>query len=163
VSGKEDWLSGRANPFRTETYYFFEAAARFDALSGLSFCACSMVLRSRWVAKLQSPRTHFVEGLGATAQNVPSEEVTVREQPWQVSTTGWQRPPLKLHPFLVMNAHSIPFFKVIHCIVFPPALRLTGAYSPSVLNLINITQQISESNQKLISRKKNNTSEFSMG
>jgi len=112
------------DPFRTETYYFFEAAARFDALSGLSFCACSTVLRSRWVAKLQSPRAHFVGGFGATAQNVPSEEVTVREQPSQVPTTGWQRPPLKLHPFLVMNTHSNPFFNVIHCIIFPPVLLL---------------------------------------
>jgi hypothetical protein len=70
------------------------------------------------VAKLQDPRAHLVAGLGATAQKVPSSEDTVREQPSQFSTTAWQRPPLKLQPFLVINAHSIPFFKVMHCIVF---------------------------------------------
>jgi hypothetical protein len=102
-------------PFRTDAYFL--PAARFEALSGLSFCVCSTTLRCRCVAKLQVPRAHFVEGLGATAQKVPSSEVTVLEQPSHCSTTAWQRPPLKLQPFLVMNAHSIPFFKVMHCIV----------------------------------------------
>lgn len=100
--------------------YFLEAAARFDALRGFIFCCCSEVLRWMWVAKLQAPRAHLALGSGATAHSNPSEEVTVREQPWHSSTTVWQRPPLKLHPFFVMKAHSTPFFKVIHCIFFPP-------------------------------------------
>lgn len=81
--------SGRAKPLPDRgPLYFFEAAARFEALSGLSFDACSTVLRSRCVAKLQAPLAHFDGGLGATVQNVASEEDTVREQPSHVSTTG---------------------------------------------------------------------------
>jgi hypothetical protein len=116
------WPEGREIPFRTVPYYFLEAAARFEALSGLTFRLVSTALRSRWVAKLQEPRAHFEAGLGATPQKIPSSKVTVREHPWHVSTTEWQRPPLKLHPLLVMNAHSIPFFRVMHCISFPPVV-----------------------------------------
>ena len=61
--------------------YYLPAAARFDALSGLSFWFCSATLRSMWVAKLHFPRAHFVAGLGATVQKMPSEAVKVREQP----------------------------------------------------------------------------------
>ena len=100
--------------------YFLEAAARFDALRGLIFWFSSEALRWMWVAKLQAPRAHLALGSGATAQSSPSGEATVREQPWHCSTTVWQRPPLKLHPFFVMKAHSTPCFKVIHCIFFPP-------------------------------------------
>ena len=79
-------------------------------------------------------------------------ELTARvlEQPWQGSTTGWHWPPLKLHPFAVINAQGTPFFIVTHNIGFPSRGNFGGdGLSPQAKQSHSISS-ILESVKKIV-------------
>jgi hypothetical protein len=83
-----------------------------DALSGLILLVSTLTASFTWVARLHLPFFHLDDGSGQAVQNQPEGYSEVRLQPSQASTAGWQVPPLKEHPFFVMNTHAVPDFTV---------------------------------------------------
>ena len=91
---------------------------RLDALIGFNFAFASEAVFCTWVARLQLPFFHFMEGSGNAAQNQPPSCCSLRLQPLQASMISAQDPPLKEQPFAVMNVHFLPFRVVSHTNMF---------------------------------------------
>ena len=91
-----------------------------DALSGLILVLLIWFSFVMWVAKLQSPFFHLTKGSGQAVQYHPENNSEARLHPWHSSTVGWQLPPLKEQPFLVIKMHSNPSFTVVQTIGITP-------------------------------------------
>jgi hypothetical protein len=78
------------------------------------------------VARLQLPAFHFADGSGQAVQYHPPEKPEERSHPSQASTTGWQLPPLKVQPLLVMKTHATPGLTVVQSIGTTSLCELFG-------------------------------------
>jgi hypothetical protein len=67
---------------------------RLDAFSGLIFVLALLDSTAKWVARLQLPFFHFMEGSGQAVQYHPEESSVPRLQPLHCSTIWLQIPPL---------------------------------------------------------------------
>jgi hypothetical protein len=67
---------------------------RLDAFSGLIFVLALLDSTARWVARLQLPFFHLMEGSGQAVQYHPEESSVPRLQPLHCSTIWLQIPPL---------------------------------------------------------------------
>jgi hypothetical protein len=73
-----------------------------------------------WVAILHWPTRHLLFGSGKDKQYFPAGKSLIRPQPSQDSMMGWQLPPLKEHPLLLMKAQGIPIFTVPQSMLITP-------------------------------------------
>jgi len=112
----------------------FQWDLRFEALSGLTFAACLASALARWVAMLHLPNLHFAWGSGKFEQNRPSLTTNMRAQFSHASTTVWHEPPLKEHPFLVINEQLVPGFTVWQSIGITPNFFLRKYFLSRYLN-----------------------------
>jgi hypothetical protein len=67
---------------------------RLDAFSGLIFVLVLLDSTAKWVARLQLPFFHLMEGSGQALQYHPEESSVPRLQPLHCSTIWLQIPPL---------------------------------------------------------------------
>ena len=93
-----------------------------EALSGLILAFSVLVSFVVLVAKLHLPFLHLIEGSGQAVQYQPEGNSEARLHPLHNSTIGWQTPPLKEQPVLVINTHSNPCFTVVQSIGITPFL-----------------------------------------
>jgi len=94
-----------------------------DAFSGLIFVLALLDSTTKWVARLQLPFLHLMEGSGQAVQYHPEESSVPRLQPLHCSTIWLQIPPLYEHPFEVIKEHSMPFLIVAQFIGITPFRR----------------------------------------
>jgi len=89
--------------FQVKNYLFDPL---FEAFNGLIFWMVSLAVLSICVADGHPPIAHFAAGSGYIRQYLTEEYSIHLPHPSHFSMIGWQLPPLKPHPFLVIKAHS---------------------------------------------------------